>query len=182
MIHLVKPSTDCSVYKYWLLMRGIVENYCPRGEIQPWPTIHQGPSQENLNDQPLGFKTEDFPIEGFAVTSYPANFASHHTRDRHVGFLFPQSGIVKHNKMSQNFSFSSYQNTKLQVSDKNISTHTWVKFKSCYEVNQIACFVVFLHTLLYKRKPNGIAKSCAYRCVSRRANPLYSAITSAYSY
>ena len=25
-------------------------------------------------------------IEGFRVTSYEANFASHHTRDRHVGF------------------------------------------------------------------------------------------------
>ena len=23
------------VYKYWMLMRGTVENYCPRGEIQP---------------------------------------------------------------------------------------------------------------------------------------------------
>ena len=31
------------VYKYWLLMKGMVENYCPRGEIQPWPTIHRGP-------------------------------------------------------------------------------------------------------------------------------------------
>ena len=30
------------VYKYWLLMRGIVENVCPRGEIQPLPTIHRG--------------------------------------------------------------------------------------------------------------------------------------------
>ena len=26
-------------------------------------------------------------IEGFQVTSYQANFASHPTRDRHVGFL-----------------------------------------------------------------------------------------------
>ena len=30
-------------YKYWLLMRGMVENYCPWGEIQPWPTIHLSP-------------------------------------------------------------------------------------------------------------------------------------------
>ena len=76
-------------------------------------------------------------IEGFHVTSYPANFASHHTHDRHVGFLSPQSGIVKHNKMSQNFLFSSYQNTKLQPSDKNIVAHTlgW-NLKSCYEVDQ----------------------------------------------
>ena len=26
--------------------------------------------------------------EGFYVTSYQANFVSHHTRDHHVGFLF----------------------------------------------------------------------------------------------
>ena len=24
-------------------MKGMVENYCSRGEIQPWPTIHRGP-------------------------------------------------------------------------------------------------------------------------------------------
>ena len=38
-------------------------------------------------------------IEGFHVTSYQANFASHRTRDRHVGFLY--------NKMSRYFLFSS---------------------------------------------------------------------------
>ena len=50
-------------------------------------------------------------IEGFHVTSYQANFASHLTRDRHVGFLSPQSSIGKYNKMSQNFLFSSYHCT-----------------------------------------------------------------------
>ena len=42
-------------------------------------------------------------IDGFHVMSYQANFVSHHTHDRHVGFLSPQAGIGKHNKMSQNF-------------------------------------------------------------------------------
>ena len=37
-------NNDCGeknvlLYKYWLLMRGMVENYCSRGEIQPWSTI-----------------------------------------------------------------------------------------------------------------------------------------------
>ena len=41
-------------------------------------------------------------IEGFHVTSYQANFASHLTRDRHVSFLSPHSGIGKKNQMSQN--------------------------------------------------------------------------------
>ena len=36
------------------------------------------------------------PYQGFYVTSYGANFASHHARDHHVGFLSPQSGIRKH--------------------------------------------------------------------------------------
>ena len=36
------------------------------------------------------------------MTSYQVNFASHHTRDRHVGFLlFTRSGIGKYNKMSR---------------------------------------------------------------------------------
>ena len=69
-------------------------------------------------------------IESFHVTSYQANFASHHTRDRHVGFLSPQTGIGKYNKMSQNFLFISYHNTKLQPSDKDISTHTHTRLKS----------------------------------------------------
>ena len=33
-------------------------------------------------------------------------------------------GIGKHNKMFSNFLFKSYHNSILQVSDKNISTHT----------------------------------------------------------
>ena len=36
-------TTGVLIYEYWLLMKGMVENYCPRGEIQPWPTIHRGP-------------------------------------------------------------------------------------------------------------------------------------------
>ena len=35
--------------------------------------------------------------------------------------------------MSQNFSFSSYHNTKLQLSDKNISKHTRVKFQILFK-------------------------------------------------
>ena len=42
-------------------------------------------------------------IEGFHVTSYQANFASDHTRDRYVGFLFTRSCIGKYNKMSRYF-------------------------------------------------------------------------------
>ena len=31
-----KTNLDCS------LIRGMVENYCTLGQIQPWPTIHLG--------------------------------------------------------------------------------------------------------------------------------------------
>ena len=67
--------------------------------------------------------------EGFRVTSYQANSASHHTHDRLVVFQSAQDGIGKNNKMFHNFLFSSYHITKLQPSDKSISTHTRLKFK-----------------------------------------------------
>ena len=50
------------------------------------------------------------------------NFASHHTRNHNVCFLFAQDGIVKHNKIL--CYFISYHNIKLELSDKDISTHT----------------------------------------------------------
>ena len=54
--------------------------------------------------------------------------------------------------MSQNLFFSSYHNTKLQLSDKNISTHTQVKFKILLwsESKVIAYFVVFPYRAVQK--------------------------------
>ena len=50
-------------------------------------------------------------VEGFHVASYyEANFAR---SPCHVGLLFPQPGIVKHNKMSQNILCGTYHNNKL---------------------------------------------------------------------
>ena len=43
--------------------------------------------------------------EGFHVMSYQTNFASHHTLDRHVGFLFAQHGIGKQRKVLFLFEF-----------------------------------------------------------------------------
>ena len=71
---------------------------------------------------------EKWRIEGFHVMSYQNNFAGHHTHDRHVGFLFAQSDIGKYNIMQLRFLFRSHRFTKLQLSDKNIGTHTWLKF------------------------------------------------------
>ena len=50
---------------------------------------------------------------GFSCDVISSQFATHHTRDRHVGFLLAWHGIGKHNKMSHYFLFSSYHNTKL---------------------------------------------------------------------
>ena len=65
---------------------------------------------------------------------YQANFASHHTRNRPVGFFLAWHGIGKYNKMFCYSLFSLYYNTKLKQRDKNISTHTQWKF--WIEVNQ----------------------------------------------
>ena len=53
--------------------------------------------------------------------SYQVNLASRHTHDRHVGFSFAHG---KHNKMFLFYLFSAYRITKLQLNDKNISTHS----------------------------------------------------------
>ena len=66
-------------------------------------------------------------VEGFHVTSFQADFASHHTCDRHVGFLF-----ARYCKTQQNapfLLFSSFDIIKYQLSDKNIRTHTRLKFQ-----------------------------------------------------
>ena len=72
-----------------------------------------------------------------------------------LGFLSTQSGFAKYNKMPQNFSSNSYHNTKLQLSDKNIWTHTRVKFKiMLWSKSKIRAFFVgfFPHTALYKKE------------------------------
>ena len=47
----------------------------------------------------------DVIIEGYHVTSDQANFGSHHTRDRHVGFLSVWDDIEKNSKMFHHFLF-----------------------------------------------------------------------------
>ena len=76
----------------------------------------------------FSYNRQCHPIEGFYVSSYQANFASHHTRDRHVCFLSAQDGIGKKQQKFHYFLFSSYHITELQLSDRNITTHTQLKF------------------------------------------------------
>ena len=87
------------------------------------------------------------------MTSYQANFASHHTRNRHVGFLLAWYGIEKHSKMSQNFLFTSNYNTKLEQGDKNIRTHTLGgNFISLCEVNQKFNRVLLFFSILRPKR------------------------------
>ena len=112
---------------------------------------------------------------GFHMTSYRANFASHHTCDCDVGFLLAWDGIWKCNKMFHNFLLSSCHIIKLQPSDRNISTHILLKFQILsYSKSEVqSLFVVFLLTALYKRKPRDVAELCTRMRVPRRANSLY---------
>ena len=109
------------------------------------------------------------------MTLYQPNFASHHTHDRHVGFLFTFDGIGKGNKMFHYFLFISCHIIKLQPSDKNISTHTRMNFQILpWSKSKVqAVFNVFLLTALCKRKPSDFEKLCARECLPRRANPLW---------
>ena len=92
--------------------------------------------------------------------SYQANFASHHTRDHRVGFLFARPNIGKQNKMFRNSLFRSDHNIKLQLSDKNINPTLGWNFKSCYEVYWLVTvyFVVFLCATPYKKETKDLSK------------------------
>ena len=59
----------------------------------------------------------------------PWSTASHHIHDRHVAFLFMSQYWNKKLKKKNacEFLFSSHHNTKLQLNDKNIRTHTPMK-------------------------------------------------------
>ena len=74
--------------------------------------------------------------------------------------------------MSQNCSFSPYPNNKLQLINKNISTHTRVTFKILLwsKSTITTCFVVFLHTALYKNETKEWGKSYVCKCVPHCAN------------
>ena len=82
---------------------------------------------------------------------------------RHVGFLSVWLGSGKHKKVSCNFLFSLFYNTKLKVSYKNTSTH-------CQTLNpdmkQIKIKILFLSIPQpTKGKPMGGTKLCTFRCV-----------------
>ena len=80
-----------------------------------WPTLHWWCFKSYYNIRCPTLAPYFNTIEGFHVTSYQANSASHHTHNCHVDFLFARQSIRKHNKTFHYFIFSSCHNTKLQL-------------------------------------------------------------------
>ena len=129
-------------------------------------------------------RTKDFPFyvnvifaksllylrsRGFFSTSYQANFASHHTRNRQVGFLLAWHGIGKCSKMFRYFLFNTTIPNYRPNSVTRILAHTLSgNFESFCEVNQKFKRLLLLLLLISiprhtKRKPGGGPKLCPYR-------------------
>ena len=83
----------CSVY---LANRGR-QRFFPR---PLWVTLFLRDMRRTLRIRLRAIDAMHHTVEGFHVTSYRANLESHHTRDRHVGFLLVWNGMGKHNKMA----------------------------------------------------------------------------------
>ena len=83
-------------------------------------------------------------IEGFHVTSYQANFASHHTRNRHVSFRFTRAVLENTTKCSVTF-YLVHTTIPNYNSMTRILAHTLDgNFESSCEVNQKFKRVFFL--------------------------------------
>ena len=85
----------------------------------------------------------------------------------------------RHWKTQQNIPFYLVHTTLPNynwVTRISISIHTQLKFQilpwSKLKVQAFFLFV-FLHTTLYNKERRDVAKSCANRCITRRANPLW---------
>ena len=109
-----KTNIDCS------FIRGMVENYCTLGKIQPWPTRFTSALWASVNSRPrLNFTSDTIlfhhspheqsifvyythhqiggiDIEGFHVTSLQQNLPSHAAHSGHVGShkIWPNSLLL----------------------------------------------------------------------------------------
>ena len=99
---------------------------------------------------------------------------------------FPSAwpGIAKYNKMSRYFLSSSYHNTKLRPSDKNIKTHTRLKFQILLQSqsdksNSMFCCFSAYRTIQKGNQAVGQnhARICAYRVVQTLYQSIFSKVT-----
>ena len=99
------------------------------------------------------------------MTSYKANFASHRSRDRHVGFLLAWHGIEKHNKMSCSF-YLVHTTVPNYNRVTRVLAHTLGgTFKSFCEVNQKFKRFFFCCFSLYRAILKGNQAAGQNRCV-----------------
>ena len=89
--------------------------------------------------------------------------------DRYVDFFSHCPVLGKRDKLCCYFLFSSYCNTKLRLSDRNVSTHALLKFQILLwsKSKLTVCFVClfFLDTAPYKKETKGRGKimhMCVY--------------------
>ena len=106
---------------------------------------------------------------GFLCDVISSQFSSHHTRYCYVGFLLAWHGIGNTTKYLRTFYLAHI--TILNYNRvTRIKAHTLGgNFKSFSEVFFFQAFFV----KKTKRKSSGLARSCVYRSVLRRANPLF---------
>ena len=100
--------------------------------------------------------------------SYQANVVSHHPRNRHAGFFSARSGIGKYNKISGYFLLSSCHNTKFNLRDKNITTHTRFKFhiqKLMKRNSVLCCFSLYRATQKETKERGRHVRMGVYRVV-----------------
>ena len=111
------------------------------------------------------------------MTSYQANFASHPTPDRHVGFLLHGRVYQDTTKCLVAFyllhiTMPNYDRVSIipkhSVEMSNLAIK-WIKSNS-----RFCCFSPY--RAIQKGNQGAGGKSCAYRCVPRRANPLLSTL------
>ena len=112
------------------------------------------------------------------MTSYHGNFASHHTCDHHVGFLFAWPSIEKHNKMFWNFYLGQTMITNYNYATKIL--HLKKIFENIDSLNpgmkKIRSDSVFCWFSVYRTVQNGNQgawQNHVHVCVSRHANPLF---------
>ena len=83
-----------------------------------------------------------------------------------------RSMVLESSKMFCYFLFSSYHNTKLQLSDKNISTNTWFQYQILSWNQKFKHFLLFFSIPLYKKETKRRGKLCAYRLRTASCRPI----------
>ena len=122
-------------------------------------SIHSTPSMLCLELYYCAIKT----IGGFHVTSYQANFASHCTRNCHVGFLLACDGIGKNTKCSITFylvptTLPNYN--QMTILSAHTHTHSDEIFSMSKSKVQAFLLFFFIHVPhCAKGNPSDVAKS-----------------------